>query len=228
MKWILILLGLAFVALLGSFAVVGSGVPGSGASKTEIRELDAFDRISLMEIGTINVTFGPTQSVSVTTDDNLLQVIETTVDDGELIIRPTMSINPKIYPVIDIVVPELSAVEIAGSASVKVVELEAESFDLELNGACAAMMSGTVQNLSVELNGACRAKLKQLESENAKVEINGTGSAEVFASQSIDASASGFATITCYGNPPDVKKEANGVSKVEIVESAKEDTESSS
>ncbi len=88
-------------------------------------------------------------------------------------------------------------------------------------------MSGTVQNLSVELNGACRAKLKQLESVDATVEINGTGSAEVFASQSIDASASGFATITCYGNPPDVKKEANGASKVEIVDLVEEDTESS-
>lgn len=227
MKWILVLLGLAFVALLGSFAVVSSGVPGSGVCKTETRELDSFDKISLMETGTINVTFGPTQSVSVTTDDNLLQVIETTVENGELKIHPTISINPKIYPVFDIVLPELAAVEIAGSASVNVVNLDAESFDLELNGACAAIMSGTVQNLSVELNGACRAKLKQLESVDATVEINGTGSAEVFASQSIDASASGFATITCYGNPPDVKKEANGVSKVEIVDLVEEDTESS-
>ena len=132
-------------------------------------------------------------------------------------IRPSKSINPNINLVIDITVPQLSSVELAGAASLNIYGIDGESLDIELAGACGADASGTVKNLTIELAGACRARLKSLEAENAEVEIAGTGSAVVFASESIDASASGFASITCHGNPKDVQKEANGISKVTII-----------
>ena len=220
MKQIKIVIGLVVLAVvlgLGSIAVVGVGLPGSGVSKTENREVGDFDRISMEEIGTLNVTIGDTASVAITTDDNLLEYIETTVDDdGRLKIRNSEMLNPDVGLVVDVVVPDLTSVEIAGAVTLNLFDYEGESLDLELNGACGVTAFGTVRRLDIELNGACRASLKKLESENANVEINGTGSAEVFASKSIDAEASGFAGITCYGNPEDVEKEANGISRVTI------------
>jgi hypothetical protein len=219
MKTVATVLGLvAIITLFGGYMfAVNYGEPGSGTSKTETRELDSFDRISLTEIGTINVSFGVTQMVTVTTDDNLVDLVETTVEDGELIIRPSMSINPKTDLVIDIMVPQLSGVELAGAASLNINGIDGESLDIELAGACGVDATGTVKNLTIEMAGACRARLKTLETENAEVDIAGTGSAVVFASESIDATASGFASITCHGNPKNVQKEANGISKVNII-----------
>lgn len=219
MKTVMTVLGLfATIALLGGYLfAVNYGEPGSGTSKMETRELESFDRISLTEIGTINVNFGDTQLVTITTDDNLVDLVETTVKDGELIIRPSKSINPTNDLVIDITVPHLSGVELAGTARLNINEINCESFEIELAGACGVDATGSVKNLTVELAGACRARLMRLEAENAEVEIAGTGSAVVFATKTIDASASGFASITCHGNPNNVQKEANGISRVRIM-----------
>ena len=218
MKAILICVGL-FVGLTiaGGFVFVTNyGERGSGISHTESRELDAFDKISLTEIGTLHVTFGDEQSVNVTTDDNLVDLIETRVEDGELRIRPLTPINPRIDLVISVTVPELRKVEMAGAARLNIDGIAGDSLDIELAGACGVDGSGTVKNLSIEMAGACRANLDALEAENAEVEIAGTGSAVVFASESIDASASGFASITCYGNPKKVQREENGLSRVTV------------
>ncbi len=219
MKTIAMFLGLAvLITVLGGYLFVSNyGVKGSGISQTDPRELDSFDQIAISEFGTVNISFGETQIVTVTTDDNLIDLIETRVEDGELRIRHLKAINPKTALVIDITVPKLTAVEVAGSVSLNIVGIDSESLDIELAGACGVNASGTVKNLTIEMAGACRARLKSLEAENAEVEIAGTGSAVVFASQSIEAEASGFASITCHGNPKDVQKEANGISKVTIV-----------
>ena len=203
---------------LGGYLFVSNyGERGSGVSLTEIREFDSFEKVYLEEIGTVNISFGETQSVSVTTDDNLVGLVETVVEDGELRIRPVRAINPRVGLVIDVTVPRLTHAELAGAASLNIVDIDGESLDIELAGACGVDATGKVENLTVELAGACRARLKQLESRHANVEIAGTGSIVVFASESLQAEASGFAKITCHGNPQDVQKEANGISSVKIV-----------
>lgn len=214
---------LCFVAaiLLAAFGgylfVTNYGEPGSGISKTVTRELESFDRISLEEFGTLNVSIGDVQQVTITTDDNLVDLVNTTVDNGRLKIRPIKAINPGIDLVINVTVSNLSAVDVAGSVRLNLVDVNTESLDIELAGACGANGSGHVENFSLEMAGACRANLKSLETKNAVVELAGMGSATVFATESIDAEASGLGKITCHGNPQDVKKEANGISRVTIV-----------
>ena len=219
LKRIAIFMFLLFgVACLGGYLFVTNyGEPGSGVSMTEVRDLEPFEKVCLEEFGTINVSFGETQSVSVTTDDNLVGLVETVVKDGELHVRPLEPINPKVDLVIDVVVPRLTHAELAGAASLHIHDIQGESLDIELAGACGVDATGSVDNLNLELAGACRARLGSLEAKNAKVEIAGTGSIIVYASESIDAEANGFAKITCHGNPQEVQKEANGISSVKIV-----------
>ena len=213
--------GLIFLILIvgGFLFYTNYGERGSGVSLTATRDLESFDRISLEEFGTINVNFGETQLVTVTTDDNLVPFVETTVEDGELQIRPTKALNPSVDLVINVTIPHLTAAQLAGAARLNIVDIDAESLEIELAGACGIDGTGKVDKLSLELAGACRARLRDLKTRHAVVEIAGTGSAVVFASESIDAEAAGFASITCHGNPPEVKKEAAGISRVTIVDS---------
>ena len=213
-----------FLFLVSIFGVLGGflffsnyGQRGSGISKTEDRQVESFQRIVIEGFGRLNVNSGETQSVEVTIDDDLIDLIETSVSrDGTLLLRPTTALNPKVDLVYDIVVPELTRVELAGAASLQLNDVSADALVIELAGACGAYGSGNVDKLTLELAGACRARLKELQTRVTNVEVAGTGSAEVFASASLNAEASGVASITCYGNPPQVKKEANGISKVSI------------
>ena len=161
---------------------------------TELRQVEPFERVALLRQGTLNISIGDECKVSVTTDDNLVELVETSVQNGELKIEPLKALNPKVDLIIDVTIPKLTAVELAGAVKLNLQDVETENLDLELAGMCSANGSGRVGKLSLEMAGACRADLKSLE-----------------------AKAAGLGKITCYGNPHDVKKEAAGISKVTIV-----------
>jgi hypothetical protein len=218
----------AFMAagLGGYLFVTNYGERGSGQVQTDVRELEPFERISVEEYGTLKVSTGPVQVLRITTDDNLLPLVRTEVRDGRLTIRPLRAINPSDQLLVEITVPRLSAVELAGAVSADLRNIESESLELELAGACGVDASGHVDKLSVELAGACRAGLKDLQAKQVQIEIAGMGSAAVYASESLDAEAAGWATIHCYGNPLDVRREAAGISRVRMVGRQEDATDS--
>ncbi len=192
------------------------GVEGSGTSKTESREVETFDQISFQGAGTVNVTVGKENSVTVTADDNLLELIETTVDDGKLTIRPTETISPKTNLVIEITTSKLSSVEIAGAATMDIKDAAGDSLDIEIAGASTITATGEVKALKLDVAGACKINLKSLKSETAKVVLAGASSGKVFASKSIDANAVGASSLTVYGSPDLVTKSVSGVGSIKI------------
>ena len=218
MKLIATILGVGMlVTILGGYLFVSNyGIDGSGVSKSIQPEVETFDKISLEGIGTINIYSGDTSGITITTDDNLLEYIETTVEDGRLTISQSEALNPKTALVFDITIAELTDVDVAGSATVNFHDIETPSLDISVAGACRIAGSGTIESLSIDLAGACRANLRELKASRTKVDLAGTGSATVYASESIDASVAGFGSITCYGNPRDIQKDASGISKITI------------
>src|SRR2546423_10913019 len=102
-----------------------SGVVGSGVAKTETRDVGGgFKRIRLDVSPTFHVPIGDKQSLTVTADDNILPVIETTLEGDELHIGSHESYSPKISVKIDIVMSSLEALAINGSGDVSIAGLE--------------------------------------------------------------------------------------------------------
>jgi hypothetical protein len=56
-----------------------NAIQGSGVSKTESRSVGSFSKIDLSGSPDVEVAVGPATSVSVTADDNIVPIIETTV-----------------------------------------------------------------------------------------------------------------------------------------------------
>ncbi|MFK7767686.1 MAG: head GIN domain-containing protein [Mariniblastus sp.] len=195
-----------------------SGVKGSGVLKTETRQVAQFDKVKFDGIGTLNLSFGETNSLEVSGDDNLLPMIETTVSDGTLHIRPTESINPKSDLVFNVVTSELSEVAVAGAADLNIKDAACDSLKVTVSGAADMTGNGTVTDLAVSISGAGSVSLKDMKSENAKVSVSGAASASVYASKSFDGSISGVGSITCHGNPEDVEKSTSGVGSIKVVE----------
>ena len=195
-----------------------SGVQGSGVEMTEAREIEDFDSLCLEGHGTVTISVGQETSLTVTTDDNLVELIETKVEGGVLKIKPTESINAKSGLKFDITTPSLKRIEVAGAADININDAAGDELLIEISGAGQLNGSGSVTNLDVEINGAGNVSLSELESENTTIEISGAGSAEVFASQSVNAEISGTGSIQVHGNPAKVQKEVNGIGSIQIVE----------
>ncbi|MGB4415590.1 MAG: DUF2807 domain-containing protein [Paludibacter sp.] len=86
----------------------------------------------------------------------------------------------------------------------------------EISGASYADIEGNTESLKVDANGASKMEADQLRAKNVEVEASGASHARVYATESVDAEASGAGQIDCEGNPTTVRRSENIGSNVNI------------
>jgi hypothetical protein len=202
---------LVAMAVLGPAARAQEPVAGSGVAKTEPREVGEFDKIRLSGSPNVNIVIGPERSVSVTSDDNLLPVIETSVEDGTLVIGGNQSFNTRLGVTVQITVPTLTHVAVHGSGDVKVKELDAEKFKAEIQGSGDISVAGRAEELDVEIQGSGDVKLDELAAKRASVEVQGSGNSTVKVSDELTVRMMGSGDVEYIGEPKVTKTgEASG------------------
>ncbi|MCA9190774.1 MAG: DUF2807 domain-containing protein [Planctomycetales bacterium] len=205
---------LPFMATIGC-VVTHVGIPGSGVSLSEIRELEAFDSVSVSGVATVNIEIGELAKCEVTADDNLVPLVETKVVDGELQIGLSESVSMKTPIVVDLVLPKLRGINMSGATTGLVSGLSSDSLQVDLSGASElTIATGACQQVNVDTSGVAEAQLKDLVVSHAKVSTSGTSRVEVTAKESLIADASGASEVVCYGNPARVEKDTSGVADI--------------
>jgi hypothetical protein len=208
--WLCIPLALALSGCIG----LPVGIQGSGVSKTETRTLGEFHAVSHNVVGDVSIQIGQPQSVQVTFDDNLLEIVETSVVDGELRIGTKDSYNSQVGLKIQITVPSLDELKLTSVGSINVTGFEGESLKISQSGVGKVQVEGKTKSLDLTVSGVGSADLLELKAETVKVVVSGVGSATVFASESVDANTSGVGKIKVHGNPKEQKSKSDGIGKV--------------
>lgn len=212
-------------------------VEGSGVSQSEIREIGEFDKVSFSGSGAVVIQCGQTQcgqtqrgqaqrvqtpTLKVTSDDNLLELIETVVEDGTLKIRFTQSVRTKIGPEFEIGIGTIEEVSIAGSGDVKIRQLDTDKLDLSITGSGDCLASGNTSHVSLAIAGSGEADLRKLQANSAKVRITGSGSAIVNAKENLSAKISGSGNIRYLKNPK-IQKAVTGSGSITAIEDLPEE-----
>ncbi|MGH8559428.1 MAG: head GIN domain-containing protein [Methylococcales bacterium] len=195
----------------GSFQVV----KGSGVLGREHRTVGDFHEVVIHGGLDVDFTRDDDVSVSLSGDDNLLKVITTDVKLGVLHIGSKESYETKIPLLATLTAPSLSALEINGSGDVKLNDLKEKTLTLNLNGSGDVQADGSTDELSVRISGAGNMDAKQLTSDNAVIQIVGSGDMEVNVKDSLDVSIIGSGNVTYYGNPKSVEPKIIGSGDVE-------------
>ena len=213
-------------------------IQGSGNVVTEEREVSDFDKVAMSGFGRVIVTQGDSESLTIETDDNLMQYIETQVSGGTLELGFTDDVERKILDPSDSIifrlgVIDLSALNISGAGSFEVKELGADRFELVLSGAgdvkidsLAATdlvvtvsgaggieMAGQVETQAVTLSGFGSYDAPDLESQDATVQVGGAGSATVWAHDTLDIEIGGAGDVDYFGSP-DVTQDISGAGSI--------------
>ncbi|GJM30914.1 MAG: hypothetical protein DHS20C17_35490 [Cyclobacteriaceae bacterium] len=94
------------------------------------------------------------------------------------------------------------------------LEIDSESLEVVVSGAGDLDISGTTKTQNVRLSGAGDYKAQNLKSRYTQAKASGAGSAVVFASEEIDAYASGAGSVKYYGNPERVISDASGAGSI--------------
>lgn len=224
-------LGLALM-VAGLLSACGvNSIVGSGNVITEERSIDGFDEIEFNFVGTLMLAQGDETTLTIEGDDNIVEMIRTTVRGDRLVIDAQSSLwGLNLRSAIDltytITTPTLEkldltgagdvyadgftaedlALEISGAGSLDFSQLRADELKIELNGAGSVDLIGAVESLQADLSGMGSLEAGDLASTTAKVDINGAGSAELWVSELLEAEISGAGSIDYYGEPEVVQK----------------------
>lgn len=190
------------------------GVRGNGRVKSETRSISEFNSIDISGGFSIKVKVGESTSLRIKGEENLLPLVKTYIKGDRLIIDTKKSLSPRKELLIIITTPQLESLDCSGANDIEVEGINSNTFDLELSGACSIELSGYADKFRADLSGAGSIDAKNLESKKVYVSVSGAASANVFASEYLDASVSGVGSINFYGNPQSTNTNVSGVGSI--------------
>jgi Putative auto-transporter adhesin, head GIN domain len=209
-----------------AMAVVMAAVPFAAlaADFSENRALDPFTKISAEGRVDVIVNVGAPQKVTVTANkEKFLAGTSTRVRNGTLVIDTEdnnsffnwlSSYDIKVY----ITMPALEAVSHDGMGDVDIHGIDSEMLTLSLDGMGDITASGTCGHGDFSINGMGDLSAMKLKCKTVKVEMNGMGDAEVYASELADVTADGMGDVDVYGKPASTKLSKDGMGSVNVHE----------
>lgn len=207
-------------------------VIGSGHVISETRTVSGFHGVTLSGSGDVAVTQGDTEGLVIDAEDNILPLIESTVQDGILHLgfKPhTGSVSFK-KPVIfhlavktldkmliegsgDIHAASLSTdklnVEVPGSGDVSVDHLKADAVKVDVKGSGDVKFAGEGKTQKISLDGSGDYEAKDFKTDDTTLQINGSGDSQVWANTSLSVEINGSGDVGYVGTPK-LKKSVNG------------------
>jgi hypothetical protein len=204
--------------------IAGDQVEGNGNVKKQARALGHFTGVSLSLPGNLELRIGNSEGITIETDDNLLPLIETTIENGVLKIRPTKR-NARLQAhTLKIVVnaKDIERLALGGSGSIESDALRGSKLHFDLGGSGSIRLkgmegdavaitvggsgnfksgAGKAGTLSVNIGGSGDVDVGQVQVGEASVSVAGSGTAVVWPANMLSVSIAGSGDVNYYGDP---------------------------
>jgi hypothetical protein len=222
-------LAMGGLAAGGAALVLADGGPGTEPqvvrSAPQTYALGEFDEISTIGPQNIVVTRGDAFSVRSEGDPEALGMLEVVVEDGELGIHPKEGFGrgfnwgrmsgARFF----VTLPQLEAVSMAGSGSVRVDRVEGDEFsgsiagsgeliidsmdvdeaDFTIGGSGNLSAAGTAREAEINIGGSGTINAQGLTAQRASVSIGGSGNVALTAQEEVDISIAGSGDVDITG-----------------------------
>lgn len=235
----LVLCVAAAVSMSGCIPLGVRVIKGSGSIVTRDFDVSGFNAVDLSGIGTIHITQGQKESLSVTGDDNIIENLSVEVRGSTLTIgqkRPTFSLVPTGDVRFDLEVKDINRIILSGAGSVKGSQIEVKDLEIDssglgnieldvygdslktnIAGAARFEVTGEVRAQEVIISGLGTYQAKGLISQDCKITISGSGNAEVHVLQELDIQISGLGSVEYMGSPS-VRQNVSGGGSIKSID----------
>ncbi|HJT82047.1 MAG TPA: head GIN domain-containing protein [Chthoniobacterales bacterium] len=206
-----------FVAGLSGLLLAGcdidTGIRGSGKVVTVQRPIEDFTEISAR--GAVRVDWhSGAPSLSITTDDNLIDIFETKVSRNRLEMRMRERTRPTRGVKVSITSSALNGAKLSGAADLVAQGVNGKVFAVESAGSTSITLDGTVDELLADLTGASELKAKSLQAKSVGISATGAADAWVTATEKLRVAITGAGEVTYSGNPPTIEKKVTGAGSI--------------
>ncbi|GGD33405.1 head GIN domain-containing protein [Flavobacterium orientale] len=216
-------------------------IKGNGNFTT--KEITTSDYESVSVAGAFYVTLveGNEGKISVKAEENLLEFIDIESKGSDLQIRTKKgyNLNPSKGKKIEITVPvkDISKVSLAGSGDIVSnftlkattfkasvagsgdikLSLDADSVQANVAGSGDIQLKGKTKNLEANVSGSGDIEAFDLQSENSKVSVSGSGNISTNCTELIEARVSGSGDIEYKGKPKKIDTKVAGSGKIKMI-----------
>lgn len=211
----------AFVALVFTSC---DKIKGEGPVISQNRITPDFSSLSFSLSGEVNVTQGANFKVEIIAQQNILDVIQTSVVNDELVIKlknnTVIKSNETI--VVNITMPEVKglkvngsgnmttgnivagniAVSINGSGNIHLASLTADQFQATISGSGGIRaMGGNIGSTVLKISGSGDIDLIDVQADSAHTTTSGSGSIRIRVAQTLHVIISGSGSVFYKGTP---------------------------
>ena len=187
---------------------------------TQTRDVDTFTKIRIKGSVKLAVTGGEDQNVSLEVDEDFVDRLITTVEDGTLIIDMDSKGKKRSWKgrkvEVTISMQKLEALKLDGAMDGAFKNLNGSDLDVNINGAGNLSIEGSCGTLRVRLSGAGNVEAEDFKCKNVDVRLSGAGNIEAYASEKADVRLSGIGNIDIIGNPEEISKRKGGFGSIDI------------
>jgi len=196
-------------------------VKGSGEVVSEERAVSEFKTISLKGVGRVVLTQGQTHSVTIQTDDNIVPLIETEVQNDKLIIsQGNYNLRPTTLN-FNITVAHLKGIAISGAGDVigksrfvsddffakisgsgdMALELDVAELETTISGSGSMNLAGQTDRHDASISGSGKINAFDMHTQNLSLKVSGSGNCKVNATETLHVRISGSGDVIYKGHP---------------------------
>ena len=211
-------LGILIILALTLNGCVSNCITGSGNKITQERNVSKFNSVSFSGSGNVNIIQDGTTRLKLSGDDNILDKVETYVQDDVLYIKPKQCVSGNIDAYVNMdtirsinlsgsgniigstkIVSDDLSLKISGSGKI-MAGLEAKKLEITTTGSGESTLIGTADDYTYDSSGSGKFFAYNLITKRGKIRITGSGTAETTAQETLDVTISGSGTVYYKGN----------------------------
>ncbi len=210
-RFVLLISLLILLAACQTTEVPIETVAGSGAVITEARAVVGFSGVQINMGADLVLTQGDTENLEIEADNNLMPYILTEVRGNVLVIETPDNVNlaPSQPIQVRMAFEELNAINVFGRSNITADDLNLEALELHFEGSGSTRLTGQVARQTIFIRGQATLNNMELDTAHTRVEISGSGTVEVNASDTLDVRIAGMGFVY-YTGSPQITKDISG------------------
>lgn len=221
---------LAFVLLVSTSCIfIGPSVKGNGNVAEENRKVGPFEKISVSRGMNVYISQGEKPAILVKADENLLDVIETKLEDNTLKITTSENIRSATSKKVFVTVTKISGIKSTAGSNVfsetlleqenlevtsaagSNIKLEVKADDLTVSASSGAniMLEGVAGTFSGKATSGANIKAEGLKTNKCFVRAGSGANVWVSVNDTFEGSAGSGGNVFYYGNPKSVDTQSS-------------------
>lgn len=196
-------------------------IQGNGVSKTIDVDINPirFDGIAVSSAIQVKFSLSDKNSIRVTADSNLVDLVEFILDDSTLVlgIKEGFGFSTQSPIIVTIENSCLRKITASNAAKFTASQLKGSKLSIKAHNAAVIKLSGDVETVKIKAFNASKVDAAELKATDVKVRSHSASKVAAYAGKSANIKAESASSVAIHGQPPKREFESEQFANIKFV-----------